>query len=174
MKLKNSNYTPLIVLLSVLVPTFIAFLYLIPKESGAAGNYLFLPKTIAVINSITAIVLIVAFVAVRKKKYMLHRNLMLTAFGLSVAFLICYITYHSVAESTKFGGEGSIRYVYYFLLITHIFLAAGIVPLILITLSRALTEKYDKHRRIARITFPIWLYVTISGVVVYLMIAPYY
>lgn len=174
MKIKYSNYTPLIILLSILIPVFIGFLYLLPKETGAADQYLFLPKSIAVINSITAVVLIAAFVAVKKRKFILHRNLMFTALGLSVAFLVCYVTYHSLAESTKFGGEGSIRYIYYFLLITHIFLAAGIVPLILISLSRALTEKFDKHRRIARITFPIWLYVTISGVVIYLMISPYY
>lgn len=170
----KKNYTPLIILLSILVPVAIAFLYLLPKETGAADQYLFLPKTIAIINSITAIVLVLAFIAVKKRNYLLHRNLMFTALGLSVAFLLCYVTYHSLAESTKFGGEGSIRYIYYFLLITHIFLAAGIVPLVLISLSRALAEKYDKHRKIARITFPIWLYVTISGVIIYLMISPYY
>lgn len=174
MKLKTNNYTPLIVLISILIPVFIAFLYLIPKASGAADQYLFLPKTIAIINSITAVVLILSYVAVRRKNYTLHRNLMYTALGLSVAFLICYVTYHSLAESTSFGGEGPIRNVYYFFLISHIFLSAGVVPLVLISLSRALTEKYDKHRKIARITLPIWLYVTISGVIVYYMISPYY
>lgn len=174
MRLKNNNFTPIIVLLSILVPLLIGFLYLLPKETGDKNQYLFLPQTIAVINSITSLVLILAFIAVRRKKYMLHRNLMFTALGLSIVFLVCYVTYHSLAESTKFGGEGTIRYVYYFLLLTHIILAAGIVPLVLISLSRALAEKYDKHRKIARITLPIWFYVTVSGVIVYLMISPYY
>ena len=168
------NFTPLIVLVSILIPLVIGFLYFLPKENGAADQYLFLPKTIAIINSITAVVLIFAFIAVRQKKYILHRNLMYTALGLSVAFFICYLTYHSLAESTKYGGEGSLRYIYYFLLLTHIFLAAGVVPLILISLSRALSEKYDKHRRISKITLPVWLYVTVTGVIIYLMISPYY
>lgn len=168
------NISPLIVLVSILIPLLIAFLYFLPKETGAVNQYSFLPKIIAIINSITAVVLVFAFIAVRKKKYILHRNLMFTALGLSVGFFVCYLTYHSLAESTKFGGHGTVRFVYYFLLLTHIVLAAGVVPLILISLSRALSEKYDKHRKISKITLPVWLYVTVTGVIIYLMIEPYY
>ena len=99
---------------------------------------------------------------------------MLTAFALSALFLISYVIYHSLAEETHFGGEGVIRYIYFFILITHIILAAAIVPLVLITLVRGLSNKFDKHRKIARWTFPLWLYVAVTGVVVYLMLRPYY
>jgi len=99
---------------------------------------------------------------------------MLSAFFLSALFLISYVIYHSATESTSFGGAGLIRTVYFFILITHIVLAAAILPLILITMSRALSSRFDRHRKIARITFPLWLYVSVTGVVVYLMIAPYY
>jgi putative membrane protein len=99
---------------------------------------------------------------------------MKTAIALSLAFLVLYIAYHLTTEATKFGGEGMIRYVYFFLLVTHILLSIAVVPLVLITYVRALSERFDKHKKIAKITFPIWLYVAISGVVVYFMIAPYY
>jgi putative membrane protein len=99
---------------------------------------------------------------------------MLAAFALSAVFLIMYVVYHTLSDETHFGGQGWIRPVYYFLLITHIILAAVILPLILITLSRGLQQKFDKHRKIAKITLPLWLYVTVTGVIVYFMIAPYY
>lgn len=174
MQIQSKKAAPLIVLLSIVIPLFVVFLYWMPKDAYIQGQYIFLPKINAVINSLTALVLILAYIAIRKGYRILHRNLMLTAVGLSILFLLGYVTYHSLAESTKYGGEGNIRYLYYFLLLTHIFLAAGIVPLVLISLSRGLSEKYDKHRKIARVTLPIWLYVTISGVIVYFMISPYY
>ena len=99
---------------------------------------------------------------------------MTTAIALSVAFLVMYVAYHMTADSTKFGGEGIIKYVYFFILITHIFLSIVIIPLVLITYVRALATKFDKHKKIAKITFPIWLYVAVTGVIVYLMISPYY
>ena len=99
---------------------------------------------------------------------------MLTALILSVLFSISYLTYHSIAESTVYGGVGLMKTIYYIILISHILLAIVIVPLVLITFSRALTQRFDKHRKIARITLPLWLYVTITGVLVYLMISPYY
>lgn len=99
---------------------------------------------------------------------------MLSAVGVSVLFLVSYVTYHATTESTIYGGEGTIRYVYLFILLTHIILAIAIVPLVLITLSRALAQKFDKHKKIARWTLPLWLYVTITGVIVYFMISPYY
>jgi putative membrane protein len=128
----------------------------------------------AVINSCVSILLIAAYVAVRKKQYILHRNLMYAAIVLSAIFLVSYIAHHLLAGDTRFGGEGSIRYVYFFILITHIFLAAIILPFILFTAYRALTGEFSKHTRLARYTFPLWLYVSITGVLVYLFISPYY
>ena len=99
---------------------------------------------------------------------------MTSAIALSIAFLVMYVAYHMTADSTKFGGEGVVKYVYYFILVTHIILSVIIIPLVLITYVRALAQSFDKHKKIAKITFPIWLYVAVTGVVVYLMIAPYY
>jgi putative membrane protein len=104
----------------------------------------------------------------------LHEQAMKLAIGLSVVFLLLYIAYHLTTEATSFGGEGSIRIIYFTLLISHILLSIVTIPLVLVTYVRALAEKYDKHKKLAKITFPIWLYVAVSGVVVYLMISPYY
>src|SRR5690606_33277930 len=128
----------------------------------------------AVINSTVSVLLVAAFAAVKNKNYIRHKNLMLTAMGLSVLFLVSYIAHHLLAGDTSFGGEGMIRYVYFFILITHIFLAAIILPFILFTAYRSLTGEYVKHKKLARYTWPLWLYVSITGVVVYLMISPYY
>ena len=99
---------------------------------------------------------------------------MKTAIGCSVAFLLMYVAYHMTADSTKFGGEGTIKYLYYFILLTHIVLSIVVIPFVLITYVRALAQRFDKHKKLARITFPLWLYVAITGVLVYLMISPYY
>ena len=128
----------------------------------------------AIINSLVSITLVVAYIAVRKKQYIMHRNLMYAAIVLSVLFLVSYILHHLLAGDTRFGGEGAIRYVYFFILITHIILAAIILPFILFTAYRALTGEFEKHKKISRYTFPLWLYVSITGVLVYLMISPYY
>jgi len=128
----------------------------------------------AVINSMVSILLISAYIAVRRKQYIAHRNLMYAAIISSVLFLVSYIAHHLLAGDTKFGGQGAIRYVYFFILITHIFLAAIILPFILFTAYRALTGEFVKHKKLARYTFPLWLYVSITGVVVYLLISPYY
>ncbi|RYZ54043.1 MAG: DUF420 domain-containing protein [Sphingobacteriales bacterium] len=128
----------------------------------------------AIINSAVSCLLIAAFVAVRRKNYILHRNLMYGAIVLSMLFLVSYIAHHLFAGDTRFGGAGAIRYFYYFILITHIILAALILPFILFTAYRALTGEYNRHRKIARYTFPLWLYVSITGVLVYLLISPYY
>jgi putative membrane protein len=128
----------------------------------------------AVINSIVAVLLLWALFAVRKRKYLLHKKLMMTAMILSILFLISYIAHHLLAGDTKFGGTGVIRYVYFIILASHIFLAAIILPFILFTAYRALVAEWPKHRRLARITWPIWFYVAVTGVVVYLFISPYY
>lgn len=128
----------------------------------------------AVINSIVSVLLVLALIAVKGRRYLAHRNLMFAAIVLSSLFLVSYILHHLLAGDTKFGGEGSIRYVYFFILITHIILAAVILPFILYTAYRGLTGEWQKHRKLAKITWPVWLYVSVTGVVVYLMISPYY
>lgn len=128
----------------------------------------------AVINTIVTILLVVALVAVKQRKLVLHKNVMLAAMWLSVLFLISYVAHHLLAGDTRFGGVGSIRYLYFFILITHIVLAAVILPFILFTAYRAMIGEYEVHKKIARITWPIWFYVSLSGPVIYLMISPYY
>ncbi|MBX2933097.1 MAG: DUF420 domain-containing protein [Ferruginibacter sp.] len=145
-------------------------------------------KVNAIINSIVAVLLLAGLFAVKQKKYQLHKKIMLSAILLSVLFLISYIAHHLLAGDTKFGDinhdgilsidekvlAGKIRLVYYFVLLTHIPLAAIILPFILFTAYRALTGEFDKHKKLVRITWPVWLYVAISGVIVYLLISPYY
>jgi len=128
----------------------------------------------AIINSTVSVLLIWAFVAVKNKRYVLHKNLMLTAIVLSVLFLVSYIGHHLLAGETKYGGEGTLRYIYYFILATHIPLAAIILPFILFTAYRSLTGEFAQHKKLARYTWPLWLYVSITGVLVYLLISPYY
>lgn len=128
----------------------------------------------AFINSLVSVLLIAALVFVKQKKYALHKNTMLAAIVLSVLFLLSYIAHHLLSGNTYFGGEGSIRYVYFFILITHVVLAGIILPFILLTAYRSLTAEFAQHKKLAKITYPIWLYVSLTGVVVYLMIAPYY
>jgi putative membrane protein len=128
----------------------------------------------AIINSGVSILLVSAYIAIKRKNYIAHRNLMYAAIILSGLFFVSYIAHHLLAGDTKFGGEGAVRYFYYFILITHIFLAAIILPFILFTSYRGLTGEFEKHKKIARYTFPLWLYVSVTGVVVYLLISPYY
>ncbi|ULQ55526.1 DUF420 domain-containing protein [Flavihumibacter rivuli] len=131
-------------------------------------------KINAIINSFVSVLLVAALVVVKQGKYELHKRLMMSAMFLSLLFLVSYIAHHLFAGDTKFLGEGIIRPIYYFILITHIFLAAIILPFILFTAYRGLTAEWPLHRRIAKITWPIWFYVAVTGVVVYLMISPYY
>lgn len=159
---------------SILIPIAVAILFFIPKGSVVSEEVMFLPKLNAVLNGITSILLVAAFFAIKNKKVELHRSLMFGAITLSVLFLVSYVTYHALAESTHFGGEGTIKYIYFFILLSHILLAVIIVPLVLVSFTRALSQKFDKHKKIARITLPLWLYVTVTGVIVYIMISPYY
>lgn len=128
----------------------------------------------AIINSFVTALLIAALVAVKMKHYVVHMRLMLTAMILSIIFLLSYIAHHLLSGETKFGGTGTIRYIYYFILGTHILLAAVVLPFILFTAYRGLTGEFARHRKLARITWPVWFYVSVTGVVVYLMISPYY
>jgi putative membrane protein len=165
-----------IIAVSIIIPVVVAILFGIKlKDFGINVEPLsFLPPIYATTNGITAVVLVLAVFAIKNGKQKLHEQLMTLAIALSVAFLVMYVAYHMTSDSTKFGGEGAIRYVYFFILITHILLSIAIIPLVLITYVRALAERFDKHRKIAKITFPLWLYVAVTGVVVYLMISPYY
>ncbi len=128
----------------------------------------------AAINFTVSVLLITGFVLIQQRKYEAHRAVMLTSMVLSALFLVSYIAHHLLAPETHFGGQGPIRYFYFFILITHIFLAAIILPFILYTSYQSLSGQFAKHKKIARVTFPIWLYVSITGVLVYLLISPYY
>lgn len=170
--LDEKKYNKLIVILSVTIPIVVALLFGIKIPN--VEPLTFLPPIYATINGITAIILVAAFIAIKNKNIQLHKNLMTTAILFSVVFLILYVAYHMTSDSTKFGGEGSIKYIYYFILLTHILLSIIVIPFVLITYVRGITNNIEKHRKIARITFPLWLYVAVSGVLVYIMISPYY
>ena len=172
----EQKYKKWIVILSVLIPVAVAALFAVKlKDFGIdVAPLSFLPPIYAGINGLTAIILIAAVMAIKNGKQKRHEYLMKTAICLSVAFLVMYVAYHMTSDSTKFGGEGAIRYIYFFILLTHIVLSIAVIPLVLITYVRALSQSFDRHRKIARITFPIWLYVAITGVIVYVMISPYY
>ena len=131
-------------------------------------------KINAVINSAVSLLLLAGLIAVKNKNYLLHKRIMITAIILSCLFLVSYICHHLFTGETKFGGEGTIRYIYYFILGTHIVLAGIILPFILFTAYRAMTGEWVKHRKLSKITWPLWLYVAVTGVVVYFMISPYY
>ncbi|HET8735266.1 MAG TPA: DUF420 domain-containing protein [Pricia sp.] len=169
---KERRFNRYITVVSILVPVVIAILFgvKIPNVERLG----FLPPIYAGINALTAFLLIIALWAILNGKQRLHHNLMSTCIGLSVLFLIMYIAYHMTSESTPFGGEGAMRYAYFFILVSHIVLSIIIIPLVLKTYAFAYFKKFKRHREWARVTFPIWLYVAISGVIVYLMISPYY
>lgn len=177
-KAGEKNYTPLIVGISVLLPAVVALLFFLPGVEGVPAGLRSwlnrLPMFNAMVNGTTAIILIAGVMAIKSGKVSLHRKLMSTAILLSVVFLVSYVAYHLTSESTRHGGDGIAKTIYLIILLSHILLSIAIVPLVLVTYVRALSSRFDKHRRIARITLPIWLYVAITGVIVYLMISPYY
>ncbi|MBI2269945.1 MAG: DUF420 domain-containing protein [Bacteroidetes bacterium] len=147
---------------------------LIPPPSTIPVVVYQLPKLHAFLNGTCSILLVCSFMAIRRKKIALHKKLNITAFFLSSLFLLSYITYHYMAGDTAFPKDNPLRPVYLFILISHIILAAGVLPLILLSFYRGLQGQIDKHRKLTRWSFPVWLYVTVTGVVVYLMISPYY
>jgi putative membrane protein len=168
----TSKYNKLITLVSIVVPVLVAILFTVRLPNVAPLK--FLPPIYATINALTALILIMAYVAIRKKKIKRHELLMKTAIALSLVFLVMYVAYHMTSDPTPYGGEGAIKYVYYFILISHILLSIGIIPMVLITYVRAISKRFADHKKISVITFPIWLYIAVTGVIVYLMIAPYY
>jgi putative membrane protein len=182
-------YLGLIAVLSVAIPVVVAVLLYLP-QTGKLGDLdvSFLPHFNAVLNSATAICLVSGYYMMKKQQYNTHRAMMLAAFALSSMFLVSYVVYHFQAPSTKFGdidgngivseiektAAGGMRMVYFVLLILHIFLAAIIVPFVLTSIYFGVTKQFEKHKKVSRFTFPMWLFVAVSGVVVYLMISPYY
>lgn len=170
----ETKYNKLIIALSVIIPLAVALLFGINlKRMGFDVQPLsFLPPIYATINGFTAVLLITAILAIKKGNRKLHEKLMKLAILCSVLFLVMYVAYHMTSDSTEYRGD--FGFIYYPILITHIVLSIIIIPLVLITYVRALAQRFDKHKKIAKITFPIWLYVAVTGVIVYLMISPYY
>lgn len=171
MESRKNAYKKAIIAISIIVPLAVAVLFGV-KVPGY--DLSFLPPIYATVNAITAVCLVAAVVAIKNGNRKIHEALMKTCISLSAAFLVMYVLYHMTSDSTAYGGEGGIRYVYYFILITHILLSICVIPLVLFTFLRALLGDFERHRRLARFTFPIWLYVAVTGVIVYLMISPYY
>ncbi|PVW17452.1 DUF420 domain-containing protein [Marixanthomonas spongiae] len=168
------KYNVWIWILSVAIPLMVAILFSVKIPIPGVERLGFLPPIYATINAITAILLVLAVIQIKKGNKKNHELIMKTCIGLSALFLVMYVIYHMTSHSTPYGGEGVVKYVYFFILITHIVLSITVIPFVLITFVRALTGQFEKHKKIARITFPIWLYVAVSGVVVYVMISPYY
>ena len=168
----EKKYNVWIWILSIIIPIAVAALFTI-KIPGVERMG-FLPPIYATTNAITAILLVLAVVMIKKGNQRMHERLMKTAITFSVLFLVLYVLYHMTSDSTTYGGEGAIRYVYFFLLISHILLSIVVIPFVLVTYVRAISGKFKMHKKIARITFPLWLYVAVTGVIVYFMISPYY
>lgn len=172
----EQKYNKWIIVVSIVIPVVVAILFGVKlKDFGYEVEPLsFLPPIYATTNGFTAVLLVAAVMAIKNGNRKLHQNLMTAAIALSLAFLVMYVAYHMTSDSTKFGGEGVIKAVYFFILISHIILSIAIIPMVLITYVRALSQRFDAHKKIAKITFPLWLYVAVTGVIVYLMISPYY
>lgn len=172
----SKKYNVWIVILSIVIPIVVAVLSRLKlQDFGIEVEPLtFLPPIYATINGITAVILVLALRAIKGGNRSLHERLIKIAVALSVSFLAMYVAYHMTSDSTTYGGEGVVRYVYYFILVTHILLSIVVIPFVLITYVRAITNDFERHRKIAKITFPLWLYVAVTGVIVYIMISPYY
>ena len=193
---ENINlYNRLTVIVSILVPVVVALLLFLKwdldklifdlrspnfepiiliEDLPIAKPLKFLPPIYATINGITAIILVMAVYYIKRGKRNIHENLIKICIALSLCFLVMYIAYHITSDPTSFGGEGAIKYIYYFILISHILLSITVIPFVLFSYIRAITGDFQRHRKIAKITFPIWLYVAVTGVIVYIMISPYY
>ena len=160
--------------LSVVIPLVIAVLLGIRTKMDLGAWTKVLPHAIGAINSLTSILLILGLVAQKRGKIGLHRIAMTSAFSLGAVFLVCYVTYHLSNPSTKYAGDGALRVIYYAILVSHISLSLIVLPLVLRAFLFAITKQIARHRKIAKYAYPIWLYVSTTGVIVYLMISPYY
>ena len=183
---KEKLYNRWIIILSIAIPLAVAFLFTI--RIPGVPRLGFLPPIYATINGLTAVLLIAAVIQIKKGNRVAHENIMKICIGLSLVFLVLYVVYHATSDSTIFGDTNldgelssaenssieSFKYIYYFILISHILLSIGVIPFVLVTYVRAVLGKFKMHRKIARITFPIWLYVAVTGVIVYFLISPYY
>lgn len=172
--IKEKNFTPAIWFISITIYTLIFIATNISKPTFSNYDFSYLPRFNAIVNSMSFVLLISAFIAIKKKNVILHKKLILSALLFTTIFLVSYLIYHTTTPSTKFGGEGLLKTVYLFILLTHILLAGTIVPLVLVTLGRGLNMKKEKHRKIARWVMPMWLYVSFTGILVYFLISPYY
>ena len=168
---QDSFWLRIIYIVSLIISVTVAFLILGPRPVGIEGalDVSKLPLVNASLNGMTTILLVIGYILIRKKKRQQHKNIMLTAFGTSAAFLVSYVIYHWFKSGPK-QYTGAFPEIYFFILITHIILAAIIIPLALITLYRGWSDQLKKHRKIAKITLPLWLYVSVTGVVIYLML----
>ena len=192
---KNNIYDILIWVVSILVPVVVALLLFtkweydqlvfdmrIPNYDSVilmdnlpiAKPLTFLPPIYATINGLTAVLLVIAVYYIKNGKRKIHENLIKVCIALSLSFLVMYIAYHITTDPTPFGGPGLVSYIYFFILITHILLSIVVIPMVLVSYSRAFQSKFASHKKIAKVTFPVWLYVAVTGVIVYLMISPYY
>ena len=169
---ESKKYRPLVIAVSVLVPVVVAILFTVRIPD--AEPLTFLPPIYAGINALTSLLLIAALYFIKNGQRKIHEVLMKVCIGLSLIFLVMYIAYHMTTDPTPFGGEGVIKYVYYFILISHILLSIIVIPLVLTSYTRAISSEFISHKKVSKITFPVWLYVAVTGVIVYLMISPYY
>ena len=192
---KNNIYDILIWVVSILVPVVVALLLftkwdydqlvfdmripnydpvILMDNLPTAKPLTFLPPIYATINGLTAVLLVIAVYYIKNGKRKIHENLIKVCIALSLSFLVMYIAYHITTDPTPFGGSGLVSYIYFFILITHILLSIVVIPMVLVSYSRAFQSKFASHKKIAKVTFPVWLYVAVTGVIVYLMISPYY
>lgn len=169
--METTKYNKPIIALSIVIPLAVAILFGVKIDLELP---FFLPPIYATINAITALLLVLAVVSVKKGKIKQHEFFMKSSIILSVVFLVLYVLYHMTSDSTEYRGEGLLKYLYFFILISHIVLSIAVIPFVLITYVRAVTNQIELHKKIAKYTFPLWLYVAVTGVVVYWMISPYY
>jgi len=166
------RYNTIIVAVSIVIPIVVVLLFNVRIPNVAPLDML--PPIYATINGSTAVLLVLAVIQIKRGNRKVHERLMKVNIFLSLLFLLMYIAYHITSDPTPYGGEGVIRYVYFFILITHILLSVALIPLVLFSYKHAALRDFKAHKRLSKVTFPIWLYVAVTGVVVYLMIAPYY
>lgn len=171
--MNNKIISRIIIGATIFVPVAVTVLHFMPKPTTVPDIVKHCPLLNAILNGTCTLLLIISYIAIRNKKVKLHKTLNITAFVLSAVFLLSYVAYHSFAKETRYP-DTPLRPLYWFILTSHIILAAIVLPMVLVTFYRGLSSQFDKHRKLARWTMPIWLYVTITGVVVYLMISPYY
>ena len=177
MKKQDSFFVPLIITLSIIIPIVVALLMLFPDVfhiESESIDFSSLPFFHAILNGSTAVLLFTGFILIKSKKTSLHKISMLSAFVLSSVFLLSYVTSKLTNAPVPFGGEGLIRYIYFFILISHIILSIAVLPLALFSIYRGIAGEFEKHKSIAKYTFPIWMYVAITGVLVYILMSPYY